>query len=113
MDQNQNIEFPMAEAKRIVQDLFEPKPWIYWIDFLFSALLGWSCFVLAINLSAFSFFQIAAWCISSLALYRSVIFVHELTHLKKGTFQTFHMALEYILRFSLNGSFHALYGGAH
>lgn len=80
----------MAEAKRITQDLFVPKPWVYWSDFLFFDILGWTAFVFAVKLPLLSLPQVGAFLLAGLALYRAVIFVHELTHLKKGTFQVFH-----------------------
>jgi len=84
-------EFPMAEAKRICQDLFEANPWIYWPDFLLNALIGWAAFILAVKTEPnFSPLQIGAFLVAGLTLYRAVIFVHELTHLKKGTFRIFH-----------------------
>ena len=107
-----NVEFPMAEAKRIVQDLFEPNPWAYWADFLFYDALGWAAFILAVRAPAFSLFQIAALGVASFSLYRAVIFVHELTHLRKGTFQVFHTAWNFLCGFPLMvPSF--LYMGVH
>jgi len=81
----------MAQAKKITEDLFKANPWIYWTDFLFFDLLGWSAFVLAVRSPNFSLVQIAAFLVAGFSLYRAVIFVHELTHLKKGTFQAFHI----------------------
>ena len=82
--------FPMAEAKRIVHDLFEPDPLIYWADFLFHDLLGWAAFILAVRAPLHSSAQVLTLTVSALCLYRAVLFVHELSHLKKGTFQVFH-----------------------
>ena len=36
--------FSLAEARHIVRHLFEPNPWIYWIDFLASMVVGAVCF---------------------------------------------------------------------
>ncbi len=93
--------FPMAEAKRITQDLFGPKPWVYWSDFLFFDLLGWAAFIWSVQLPLFSWPQIGTFLVAGLALYRAVIFVHELTHLKKGTFQVFHGAWNVLCGFPL------------
>ena len=93
--------FPMAEAKKIVQDLFDPNPWVYWCDFLFFDLLGWTAFGLAVRAPSFSMSQILFWIAGALALYRAVIFVHELTHLKKGTFRIFHGAWNLLCGFPL------------
>jgi len=95
------IEFPMAEAKRICQDLFEAKPSIYWPDFLFFDLLGWAAFVVAVQTPNFSPLQIGAFIVAGLSLYRAVIFVHELTHLKKGTFRLFHIVWNLLCGFPL------------
>ncbi len=84
-----NGQVPLAEARRIVEDLFTPNPLIYWADFLFSIGVGWSAFVLALTLPAFSAAQFGCSVIATLALYRAVIFTHELAHLKKGTFKVF------------------------
>ena len=79
----------MAEAKKIVEDLFEQSPAIYWADFLFNAALGWGAFVLAVRFPSFSPAQILSLVVSVFCLYRAVIFIHELTHLKKDTFGVF------------------------
>lgn len=84
-------EFPLAEAKRIVRDLFQPNQLLYWVDFLFHNTLGWGSFILAVRLPNFSWVQVAALLVAGFALYRAVLFVHELSHLKKGTFRFFHL----------------------
>ncbi len=97
----QAIEFPMAEAKGICKDLFEADPKIYWTDFLFNACVGWGAFVLAAREPNFSPLQIAAFLLAGFTLYRAVIFVHELTHLKKGTFRGFHIVWNLLAGFPL------------
>lgn len=82
-------EFSVREAFDLVRDLMTPNPWIYWTDFLFHISLGWAAFFVALTSPFFSLWQIAAFIVSVLALYRSAIFIHELTHLKKGTFKAF------------------------
>ncbi len=84
-----SVTFPMAEAKKVVEDLFEPSAAIYWSDFLFNALLGWTCFAGALYFPNFSFYQIVLAVVSVFCLYRAVLFIHELTHLKKDTFGGF------------------------
>lgn len=84
-------EFPLREAHHLVRDLMTPNPWIYWIDFMFHILLGWAAFFTALLSPLFSVWQLAGYVIAVLALYRSAIFVHELAHLKKGTFNKFRL----------------------
>ena len=112
MEKNPTVAFPMAEAKRIVQDLFVPNPLLYWVDFLFYDFLGWAAFVLTVRARNFSPFQFLAFVVTGFALYRAVLFVHELSHLKKGTFQLFLWVWNLICGFPLTlPSF--LYLGVH
>lgn len=82
-------QFPLAEARVVAKRFSRPKPYIYWTDFLISASVGWSAFYLAVISPAFSLAQFGAVLIAALALYRAVIFTHELAHLKRGTFTVF------------------------
>lgn len=82
-------EFPLREAHHLVRDLMTPQPWIYWADFLFHITLGWAAFFTALFSPFFSLWQLGGFVVAVLALYRSAVFVHELAHLKKGTFQNF------------------------
>ncbi|MBP9100278.1 MAG: fatty acid desaturase [Nitrosomonas sp.] len=84
-------EFPLREAHHLVRDLMTPKPWIYWTDFLFHITLGWAAFFTALFSPFFSLWQLGGFIVAVLALYRSAIFVHELAHLKKGTFKNFRL----------------------
>ena len=85
-------EFPLREAHHLVRDLMTPNPWIYWTDFLFHITLGWAAFFTALLSPAFSLWQLGGFVVAVLALYRSAIFVHELAHLKKGSFKNFRLA---------------------
>ena len=84
-------EFPLREAHHLVRDLMTPNPWIYWIDFTVHITLGWAAFFTALLSPLFSLWQIGGFIVAVLALYRSAVFVHELAHLKKGTFQNFRL----------------------
>ncbi|MCE7914106.1 MAG: fatty acid desaturase [Nitrosomonas sp. PRO4] len=84
-------EFPLREAHHLVRDLMTPNPWIYWIDFTFHITLGWAAFFTALVSPLFSLWQLGGFIVAVLALYRSAIFVHELAHLKKGTFKNFRL----------------------
>jgi len=81
--------FPIDRARRIVDDLMRPRPWIYWADFGFHVSLGWFAFVQAVRLAPGTPLQLLAFTVASLALYRSVLFIHELAHRKPGTFGVF------------------------
>jgi len=84
--------FSLREAHSLVSDLMTPNPWIYWTDFLFNSVVGWAAFITALLSPLFSLMQIGAYGVAVLALYRAAIFVHELAHLKQGTFKRFRIA---------------------
>lgn len=91
----------MAEAKKIVEDLFEAKPSIYWPDFLFHVTVGWAAFVLTILSPDFSLMQFLFFLAAGFCLFRAVIFIHELTHLKKDTFHVFRIVWNLLCGFPL------------
>lgn len=83
--------FPMAEARLIARRFSEPDARTYWTDFLISAVLGWSAFAAAVAAQPFSMAQAAFVLVASSALFRAVLFTHELAHLKKGAFGVFRL----------------------
>ena len=84
-------EFPLREAHSLVRDLMTPNPWIYWADFLFHISLGWAAFLAVLSMPLFSAWQLPLFIIATLAFYRAAIFIHELAHLKTGTFGLFRL----------------------
>ena len=94
-----HAQFSIAEARELVRDLFVPKPWLYWTDFLASMAIGASAFVVmrlvmrgrlvvpgALLVAAILF------AVATCAFYRASLFTHELTHLKQGSFRGFRLA---------------------
>jgi fatty acid desaturase len=93
-------EFSLAEARHLVNDLFEPNPRIFWADFLITIAIGhigyslvylaprWLPEPLWLRLGV----QAVIFVIYSLAFYRASMFTHELVHLRTGTFNTFRVA---------------------
>ncbi len=85
--------FSLAQARHIVKDLFTPNPVIYWADFLLSVFGGMTCFVLVRRvLEPFSLQQGVVFLVCCLLFYRAVLFTHELTHMRAGTFRNFRIA---------------------
>jgi len=80
---------PLQQMRQRVRDLLTPKPWIYWTDFLCHCVLTWAAFVVSVRCPPWSVLQAAAWAVSVFALYRCVIFIHELAHLRRGSFGAF------------------------
>lgn len=93
--------FPIGEARKLVKDLIAPNPRIYWLDFLLSVSLGWAAFIITLQLPTGSPQQLIAYLVTSLALYRSVLFIHELAHRKRGTFEGFRLTWNLLCGFPL------------
>jgi fatty acid desaturase len=58
---------------------FRPSRAVYWADFLLSALIGWAAFAVAIAMHGTA--RVALLTLATAALYRAVLFIHEITHL--------------------------------
>lgn len=85
-------DFSVKEARQIVADLFEPKPWIYWTDFLLSMGFGFLCYRMVLG-PRFEFLpvwaKVIAFFASCILFYRAALFIHEVTHFRTGTFKWF------------------------
>lgn len=109
-------EFPLMEASKLVRDLFQPKPVIYWLDFLAHAALGWGAFAGAALTVPFTPLWFGLSIVAVFALYRAAIFTHELAHLKKGTFGAFRMVWNLIAGFPLmipSFTYHGVHNDHH
>src|SRR6185436_10893170 len=58
---------------------FRPSRLIYWADLGASAAIGWTTFVLAVGATGWT--RAALLLVAIFALYRAVLFIHEITHL--------------------------------
>jgi fatty acid desaturase len=70
----------LRKAAELTRDINVAKPYIYWGDFLGSAVLGYAALAGAILLDGVA--AIASALIAILALYRAGSFIHELTHVR-------------------------------
>jgi len=76
-------------AAKVTRDLNAVRPLIYWSDLLASAVVGYGAMATAIMLENIGFAVLAA-VVSILALYRAGSFIHELTHIRRGSMRGFH-----------------------
>jgi fatty acid desaturase len=74
---------------RRFKPLFRPRPALYWADMLASALVGWGATALFLVTPSASLLGVAALAVAVLGLYRAVLFIHELCHLKHGAIYGF------------------------
>ncbi|MBD2840794.1 fatty acid desaturase family protein [Erythrobacter rubeus] len=80
----------LRAARDLTKDLGEAKASIYWSDMLVSAgvgYLGMATSILSGNLAV----SVVAGLIASLALYRALMFIHELTHIRKDALPGFRL----------------------
>ncbi len=78
-----------GEMKRLVRDLHQTRPAIYWTDLFATALVGWIAFAAAVMLRPFSAAMLCATGLAALALYRALCFVHEISHQSRRTLPGF------------------------
>jgi fatty acid desaturase len=89
--------FSLTEARGIVRDLFVPRQWIYWTDFLSTIIVGHVFFGLTRLLYEIQLeplwlrlsLQLVAFSIQCACFYRCVMFVHEIVHLPEKKFVAF------------------------
>ncbi|HTP27409.1 MAG TPA: fatty acid desaturase [Anaeromyxobacteraceae bacterium] len=84
---------PLArEVHALVADLFLAKPAVYYADFLASAVAAWGA--LFASTAAKGPLALLLLAIAALSLYRAVIFIHELTHLRRGAVPGFRVIFD-------------------
>jgi fatty acid desaturase len=92
--------FSLTEARGLVSDLFAPKEWIYWADFLPTILVGHACFALTrflferqIQPEWLGWLLVAAaYAVQCACYYRAVSFMHEVVHLPEQKLRGFRLA---------------------
>jgi fatty acid desaturase len=101
----------LRAARDLTKGLGEARAGIYWPDMLLSAGLGYAGIAAAI-LSGTLAVQIAAGLIAALALYRALMFIHELTHIHRDALPGFRTAWNLLVGIPLlTPSF--MYEGVH
>jgi fatty acid desaturase len=94
------VPFSLAQARGIVRDLFTPREWIYWADFLAAIASGYACFALTRGLFDARFeplwlrllLVLLAFSLQCACYYRAVMLVHEIVHLPQRRFRSFRFA---------------------
>lgn len=76
----------------LMADLYRPRQAIYWLDFLASVTIGYAAFLLLPLAAPWTPAGIGLYCLAVLALYRAVIFTHELSHKPLNRFRAFRLA---------------------
>ena len=79
----------VREAHHIVRDLAHEHPVRYFVDFVLTMLVAYAALAVYLIAPAFSLLQAATLVVCSLALYRGVVFTHEIAHRRHGSFVGF------------------------
>jgi fatty acid desaturase len=81
----------LRAAAELTRDIGNARPGIYWPDMLLSAALGYAALAGAILIGNIPL-AIACGLIAVVALYRALLFIHELTHLHRNALPGFRLA---------------------
>jgi len=101
----------LRAARDLTKELGEAKPAIYWPDMLVSAGIGYAGIAVAIASASFGV-KLAAGLVAALALYRALMFIHELTHIHRDALPGFRTAWNLLVGIPmLTPSF--MYEGVH
>jgi len=87
-------------AGEIIKEIgpdFEPSRIIYWSDLLASAIVGWAAFVISARTPFGSLLHVIATLVAIFAVLRAALFIHELTHLKRGQIPGFELVWNLIV----------------
>ncbi|MEP3050656.1 MAG: fatty acid desaturase [Erythrobacter sp.] len=101
----------LRAARDLTKDLGQAKSGIYWADMLISTVIGYAGIGIAI-LSQNLLVAVLSGLIASLALYRSLMFIHELTHIHRDALPGFRLSWNLLVGIPLlTPSF--MYEGVH
>lgn len=81
--------FSIRELRTTVADLFEPQPAIYWFDFIGSMVVGYGSAAVYLRSPLFSVQQFLAMAVAVVFIYRISLFMHEISHFRKGEMTMF------------------------
>jgi fatty acid desaturase len=80
----------LRAAVELTRDLSAARDAVYWTDLLVSAGIGYLALVGA-NLLTNPYLAVASGLVASLALYRALLFIHELTHIHRDALPGFRL----------------------
>jgi fatty acid desaturase len=81
-----------ACMRELVRDLHRARAGVFWTDLAATSAVGWCAFVGAVALRPFSPLMIVCALVAPFALYRSLCFLHEITHQNQRTLPGFETA---------------------
>lgn len=86
----------LRAAAELTRDISKARPEIYWPDMLFSAAVGYGALAGAILLQPM-WLALTSGALAVMALYRALLFIHEITHLHRNALPGFRTAWNLIV----------------
>ncbi len=83
---------PVKWLRRELNEFFTADPRVYWLDFLTSTALFYLCFLVAAIIPWRHAAKYLVLAVATLALYRAVVFIHELAHFPRKRMPAFRFA---------------------
>jgi len=80
----------LRAAAELTRDISEARPGIYWPDMLVSVAIGYAALASAILIGN-PLLATASGIVAALALYRALLFIHELTHIHRNALPGFRL----------------------
>lgn len=109
--QSQDDKDMLRAARELTRDLGQARPGIYWPDMLISSAIGYAGIATAIVSQSVAV-AIVAGIVAALALYRALMFIHELTHIRGDALPGFRLGWNLLVGIPmLTPSF--MYEGVH
>ena len=81
----------LRAARDLTKDINEPSATVYWSDLLLSSGIGYAALTGAILVSSVPL-AVVLGIVASLALYRALLFIHELSHIHRNALPGFRLA---------------------
>lgn len=100
-DARANARAQVREARDLVQDLFDRRPALYWIDFTLTAVVAWSMTAIYFVDPAGLIIQLGALFLAATAFFRVGTFIHEIVHFRSGEMNSFKWAWNLVIGFPL------------
>ncbi len=88
----EGLDLSYSSLRKRFADELRARKSIYWPDMLASMAIGWGSLALALRFQSQPFVSLAFSVVTVFALYRAVLFIHEITHLKRGAIPGFETA---------------------
>jgi fatty acid desaturase len=88
----ENKGLNLVELKKLLADCFQPNPWIYWTDLLFTCAAAYTALYFTRSFPSFSLMQIFLFFVSVFGLYRAILFTHEVAHQERKDLPGFSIA---------------------